>query len=596
MSKRTPLGTSPSFNGGLGNPFNPSETEFHAYWGVYVYDAAAPNNIDTRVGSVGSAALPNEQNNPLTNPEFSKLRVGDTASTAFNLATASGGDPGSLVNAQKTGLFVCVYPGLVGGGDAVWERLDEATALVQTVRDAHVIVVAQAGYVTVAGSPPPYNLADGAGVLADYIDTGNGAQFALSLLAAAAASVPIDVRLRPCALDLDLAGAPAVPLSVPTDCRLIGAGRLISRILSKATAAASQEVFILDSGSEMIDLHIESPAQAAPGAGASSAVVRTAGANVRVKDCAFEIFGATRTQPWVLWDTTGTIEVMGTSFAGADQTDPATKSIGIVVGDPTVVNSFAAPGFDYEISDCLFTSINRMLHSYNVAGGSMQDCEGEVVRPTGGAILLAYAGVPAATLALAPRLTNIRIVVAGTETVADPNYFGVRLTNFVDTFTVASLVWTAIQVVFASGGAPTIPRIAYEVQIVAAAATIEGGTLTALTASSHAVGVRINSAGAASFSRISDLLLVGCMMRNPVTIGAFVGTGFDLITATLGEIRAVSIASSNASGVPATGFGVRIRAAASTNTIVLGNQLVPAGGTALSDLGTTTEAGHNILV
>jgi len=563
-----------------------ARSQFHAYWGQYAWAAGGSDP--------GAANLPNDTAaaGTFVDPYYTQLEVGDTASTTDALIA-------------NRGLWVCVDKGTSGGNDAVWRRLDNGTAIVQTVRDAHVIVVAQSGTLaTLFGATPPpanqLNLAavtgDVASVTCDFLDTGNGAQFALALLAAAAAApATIDVRLRPCALDLDLAGAPAVPLTVPAGCRLIGGGRTISKILSKKTAAASQEVLILAIGSEMVDLRIDSPAQAAPGAGASQAIVRTSGRSVHVRDCDIFMSGATRTQPWALWDSTGTIDVSGCVFDGRDQTDPATKSIGIVVGDPTVTDSFAAPGYDYEISDCLFNSINCMLLSYNCAGGSMQDCEGEVVRPTAGAISLAYGGAPVATLALAPRLTNIRIVVAGTETVADPNYFGVRLSNFVDAFTVASLVWTAIQVVFATGGTPTIPRIAYEVRVAAAAATIEGGTLTALTASSHAAGVRINSAGAASFSRISDLLLVGCMMRNPVTIGALLGTGFDLITATLGEIRAVSIASSNASGVPATGFGVRIRAAASTNTIVLGNQLVPAGGTALSDLGTTTEAGHNIL-
>jgi hypothetical protein len=50
----------------------------------------------------------------------------------------------------------------------------------------------------------------------------------------------------------------------------------------------------------------------------------------------------------------------------------------------------------------------------------------------------------------------------------------------------------------------------------------------------------------------------------------------------------------NARNAPAAGFGINIATAGVLDTIVVANQLAAAGGTALQDLGTTTEPGHNI--
>lgn len=550
-------------------------SQYHSYWGRYAYAVGAG------VWANGSNLLPGAPGNVIAANEFAKLEVGDIAATQD-----------ALVANQD--LYVCVD---VSGGNGLveWRRLGNAGLATQTVRDAHVIVVAQNGFVLVAGSPPPYNLTDGAGVLADYIDTGNGAQLALALLAAAAASAPVDVRLRPCYLDLGAAGAPAVPLTVPTSCRLLGAGRWISQIQSKSAAAASQEVLVLAGTAELIDIGIFSPAQAAPGVGTSNAIVRASGTSTRVKDCRVSWKGATRTQPWAIWDTSGTIEVIGCSFDGDDGGTSAAETIGVVVGDPTVAASWTAPASEYEISGCRFENGNHFLYSYNCIGGSVSDCVVAAVRPIAGALKLAYAGVPLSAPGVLPRLDDIRITVAVTEQVGDPFYAGVDLGNNI-TETLSGLMWTGVEVIFAASELLAIPRLGFRVHGVGDNGRIDGGTIVGCQSIGHSTGFELDAAGAGAGTAITDIAITGCVAKEPKAIGADVGHGFRLTATAPGSITSVNVNAGNARRAPLGAYGLRIETAAVTNTIATANQLGPNGGAAISDVGTGTEAAHNILV
>jgi hypothetical protein len=163
-----------------------SRSQYHSYWGIY---------------ADGTTQLPNQSANPLTSPgEFDKLEEGD-----IGYSNAVGNE----------GLYVCTDPGGAGAAPpATWVMLAAGGAVVQTIRDAHQIVVGQ-------DTLAPY--ADVVGQDADFVDDGSGVQLQAALTAAAAlvvgARTGVDVRLRPCAI------GPAAALTMDSNIKLLGADR-----------------------------------------------------------------------------------------------------------------------------------------------------------------------------------------------------------------------------------------------------------------------------------------------------------------------------------------------------------------------------------
>ena len=259
-------------------------SQYHSYWGQFVWNAAGSD--------AGAANLPNDTANPLPNPEFSKLETGDIASTTDGAVDAN------------IGLWVCYDVGTVSGSDAKWRRLDNNAVITQTIRDAHVIVVGQTGAagpldtVFAPGTPPPasrLNLDANGDVLAvtvDFLDVGDGVELALALaVPVAAGGANIDIRLRPCNISLGVAVA---PLAVPANTRLIGAGRLSSKITGRdGTGATTQCVFTLASNASIEDLQIASPKPVAAPGGAEEGVVQITSGNARVLRCNMLVDGAT---------------------------------------------------------------------------------------------------------------------------------------------------------------------------------------------------------------------------------------------------------------------------------------------------------------
>lgn len=161
-------------------------SQYHSYWGIYAN---------------GSTLLPNQSANPLASPgEFDKLEEGDIAYS---------NDTGN------EGLYVCTDPGGAAATPAAtWVMLAMGGAVVQTIRDAHQIVVGQ-------DTLAPYS--DVVAIDADFVDDGSGIQLQAALTAAAALIVGarsgVDVRLRPCSI------GPAAPLTMDSNIKLIGADR-----------------------------------------------------------------------------------------------------------------------------------------------------------------------------------------------------------------------------------------------------------------------------------------------------------------------------------------------------------------------------------
>jgi hypothetical protein len=276
MSVRTP-GTQP-------------RSQYHSYWGRYTFGSfALPPAYLGRSPDLGSQNLPNSSGNILSASEYAKLEAGDIAATQ---PLSPIGPPLGF----EFGLFTCIYPGTLGGGDAVWVRCDNLAAGSSTIRDAHVIVVAQQGtFNLTSGSPVTDTLLNinpqVAGVAADFVDIGDGAELANALAAAAAIglvpnSSPVDVRLRPCNINLELPGSPATPLVIPPSTRLVGASDRTSLIFGKFTALGiDQRVFSCQANSSLEKLGIESTAPLAAPVNAGG-IINVVGTGVDISDVA----------------------------------------------------------------------------------------------------------------------------------------------------------------------------------------------------------------------------------------------------------------------------------------------------------------------
>lgn len=589
-------------------------SQYHSYWGQYAWTAGGSDP--------GAGNLPNDTLFALGNPYYSQLEVGDTASTTD-------------ANPANVGLWVCISKGTLGGANAVWRRLDNGAVTTQSIRDAHVMVVAQSG--TLAGlgalvdpnkAANNYNLTaagDVVSVTCDYLDTGNGVELYKALEVAGAAALQIDIRLRPCSISLvqtaiNAAGG-ALPLNVPSQCRLVGGGRWISFINSDTAASASQEVFKLEARSELIDVGVTSGTSAGTPTVVASKAMVACSKNARVERCFIAMDGVARAQPWGIWDDSATVEVLDCQFYGANQTDETKPSIAIALGsDPAVSpDGFASNvSLAYRISGCTSASgadggFNKAVYSYNVAGGGhISGCDwDEMDRPALGVIQFAYGGAPVESIQFTlPTVSDTRITVSTTDVASDTNpYVGVAIIsaiNIAGTTSLNMFEWTGVRVLF--DPAPIDPFFAqrggYAVIVNSGANAqssnkVEGGIINGCSVlGDFDQGVFLFADGSAGGlgARISDIRIGDGVYKNP--LGG--GSGIELKTSAhaIAVMDAVGISNCDCKNAPATATGVFINQGAGStlsNTIVLGNNLTPSGGTALSDTGTGTEAAHNIL-
>lgn len=410
-----------------------------------------------------------------------------------------------------------------------------------------------------------------------------------------------DVYVRPGSFT-NLTGAALV---VPSGCRVWGAGVALTTIASSAAAGASQEVFLLNQGASLLNIAITSAAQAAPGAGASKAVVRTGGSGVQIKDCAFSVLGATRTQPWMVWDASGTIEVYDSSFVGVDSSNdnPNGPCIGIVIGpDPATTPNTYIPLGSYEVSRCQFSNANRAISVYNVGAGHVADCAMDnMQRSSFGVIGMVFGGTvvqPQPTITAT--IVDVRMYVGPTEAIGDTTYTGVTLQNFMDGLDLVAFDWSSIRVLFFPAQNPSVVRNAFRVlanSLTNGDVHIGGGSIVGCFALGHTRGLFIDAIGVAAKpqSTVSDIRVSACTFAGPDGVGATPGVGIFLQTVSTGLVDGIGISNCNCKDAHNGGFGIRIADVNCTNTIVLGNSLKPSGGTAIDDSGTDSEVAHNIL-
>jgi hypothetical protein len=606
-------------------PLLQPRSQYHAYWGRYAYTVGAG------VWANGSNLLPGAPGNVISVVEFAKLEVGDTAATSD-----------ALVANQD--LYVCVD---VSGGNGLveWRRLGNASLAVQTIRDAHVIVVGQdntpftsLANLFAAGSPPlPANFLNLAAageqlsITVDYLDTGDGAQLQLALSAAAAAGVGnIDIRLRPCDLVLTTATSVAA-LVIPDRCRLIGAGMELSKITGASGLGNDQRVVTMANKSSMEDLEIYSPGPtAAPGTTTGQlGIVNMDGAIVRRCRVSLEKdptnVNARIVTAAIACRTTATdmlvddCELLVDSLAG--QVAPA-PSYGVLVGTAGAGEAQLC-AVDPEVRNTIvrrFGASAGAPHAVffdNVEGGRCFNVEhidaeagtaGFPYPVIGFSWRLTIGGLPAA-LVRGPRFIECRVETSPVTVLADQIGFSVELGGGNDVDYVMGTEIHDCVVEFPNGGAVgTITKTG--IRVLNSSLLLGTGLRTILNTSIdnckvffvRGRGIDID-ASATNSAKIRSVRITACQALDALEAVAAPARGCRLFgntggaTVTLSE---VGVLNCDFSGVTettaATGVGLEIVNARVKNTIATSNNLTPTAGAAFVDFGLGTEAGHNIAI
>lgn len=548
----------------------------HSYWGIFANETQ----------------LPNVAASPTQTPQ---LEVGDTA-------YASGG---------TSGLYVCTTATL---GSAVWALLSTGAGA-STPRPAPVFVVAEDGYLqtlsSVASPPNPANngnltggVGDVVGTTCDYLDPGDGTELEQALLAAAAAGVGIDVRLRPCDIVFNPANITSLPLIVPDDCSLIGAGREASRLTGgNGTGTTTQQMFEMGENATLASLFMRSPAPAvASPASAVFGVITNQqsgsnGDNWVVRDCNLQIdFNSSidRVERAMIHDQTGSARILDCDFTGGNGwPQPASgEAVAVFLGR----NSFSIavnPTRPAQVRNCRSTGFNTVVAIQNVQRPVVIDgfTAVDVFAPFGA--FRYRADFTASVTFRGPYWSNLYVE-------ANNFYFGApnteRCAFFIDADRSATLTQFQISNCAAHFTNQGSPQPTYGLWIRSDAiiqqATARGLSFTGIF-SSLTIGAYLDLSTASSISaRLDSLRLSEITVTGPATNGGVGGRGayFDA-SAGIGSINDCSILNSDLSGAQVAGVEIT---ASVNNTQVGWNVLTPGAGSALIDAGTATIAANNV--
>lgn len=605
MSFRSPtpdgLLVSPNAPGNVNNPAaTPQELQSHHYWGRYSLITQLPN-----VGTVDGVAVIGV--NPAAVPAYDKMA------------------PGDLGYAQGTNrIYVLVDRGTVGGNDAVWESLNAVSTLVQTVRDAHVIVVGESGYLATLGGvaiPPlatnSLNLSavtgDQLGITVDYLDPGDGSELQLALAAAAAAGVAIDIRLRPCDISLTPATVGANGFLVPAICRLLGAGQSLSILRGTSSAGVTQTVVTLAQNATLEDISVVSPAPAGAPGGAQLGVVQCTGVSTRILGCSVgleasltvdrvsiaAIFSALPGSEFLVSDCALSVDSL---FV---QTTPV-ESYGVLLG--TTVSASAARR-DWEVRDTWvdeFTptrgSAASAVTSRNVEGGRVFNVEHvNALTPITASILWGWSFASVNGTFRGPRIIGNRISItsdqnrdAGGIAVA----IGGALTLDAEGIYNVEIHDNEIDFAFLLNPNPTISKTGIRVANGSTdGALIQNVSIDGNKIRGHNRGIVLDASGPGNTGAIRSVRTTGNQARNSIDGNAPDPVGMLLRASPTGSVSNAGTVNNDFSGVNfATGAGIEIEDALVVDSIVLANNLTPGNlGSALIDNGTGTEAAHNIL-
>lgn len=582
-------------------------SQYHSYWGQYQYDTAGspPPPYSGRAADAGSQSLPNAPNNPLTNPEFSKLEAGDIAATIDTTAPIDG---------NEFGLWMCVYPGTLSGGNAVWVRLDnQAVNIEQTVRDAHVIVVGQNGYLgPLAGvaSPPLASnglnlggVGDQVDVTCDYLDPGNGTQLEQALLAAAAGGVQVDVRLRACNIVLDPASLTAVPLVLPQYCSLIGAGSRAS-VLRGGDGALGSSQAILDTGIGCLisDIAFVSPDPVA--SPASDTFLVNIKRECEVRSCYFELqyqSNIDRATGACLGSDSN--NMTGTKVHDCTFVLPSAEQNGL----PFIAVAFARATW---MTGC------PTVENIHVTGGqiAVRTFNLETIQVRGVVHRLAWRPQTISTIIntsnwsdtrqfMGPHVSDVHLSLDPNGGLSDSlNFSQLRCVDVVvqnnNTAPSSAVSWVGCKfsnITIDWGDSQVITQPVVGVSLVAGGAgnsRITGGNVSDVTVTGlYTTGVDIS---AETNGLITAVRVNGVQAPFPQTIGTNTPIAYRL-DVDGGLISRVGLMNCMTAVVGATSVGVLVNSGV-YDTILVGNHFIATvGATAIQDLGIGTEAAHNIL-
>ncbi len=593
-----------------GNPAaSNQELQSHHYWGRYALTTQLPN-----IGFLDGVAVAGA--NPAAAPAYDKLAPGD-----FGFVEGAG--PPALSN-----MYVCVDRGTVSGNDARWLTLGNiASTFVQTIRDAHVIVVGQDNtpFTSLsslfAATPPPANrlnlgvAGEQLSITVDFLDTGDGAELQLALAAAAAAGVGnIDIRLRPCSIVLN-AFTSIVGLVIPDRCRLIGAGMELSRIEGATGGGEDQRVVTMANRSSMEDLEIHSGQPAAVPFVGLTGVVNMAGATVRRCRISLQVSGVfDRAVTAAIVCPTSAVdmlvddcELLVDSLAAQPADAP---SYGVRVGTAGVTQLCAV---DPEVRNTTirsFGGLGSAPHAVtfeNVEGGRCFNVE-HIEAETGVAVpvhsfrwVWSIAG-SAGIGVRGPKIHSCRTTVAASEA-SDQAGVLIALLGAPTIFGVSEVEVHDYTVRFSPSGPGATAKhgIRFATSVITAVDIINVTIDNCKCVFVRGEGINIDASGTA-VGAIRGVRITACLARG-ATLAAGAGQparGLRLrgdTTATIINLTDVGVHNCDFSNTAdAGGISLQVEDIGVRNTIAIGNNLTPsAPAVALTDFGTGTEAAHNIL-
>ena len=548
---------------------------FHSYWGAFALATDLPN-------AAGATT------------QDPSLEAGDTAYVSGTSA-----------------LYVCTTSTL---GGAVWAELQSGGAGASTPRAAPVLVVGEEGYLqpqaAVASPPMPSNNANldatpGAGevlgVTCDYLDPGDGTQVEQAILAAAAAGISVDIRLRPMNVVFDPASV-TLPLFLDDGCRLIGAGQNATFLTGgSASGDTTQQTFAMGEGAEIWSLSLRSPppafganipANSTPGviANASSG---SSGQNYVVRDCFLQLDVSNsqdRVENTMVLDTTGSCRVIDCDMQGGDGwTQPGQiEVVGIRWGTDSFSIAFTPtePGFARGCRSSGFNScaiIRNVLRTIIVSGWQARGLS----QPQGAfrcrAAFAASSTFPGCIWSdLVVEMTNLPP--------ATP--FGERVAFFVDVDNSATLEGVQASNLIArmtSQFSNAVPSIGFRFR---SDQTLRRCSMRGLTVTGQvSVGVQVETQGGFAFRRVQKVRIAEVNIENPTTSGAVGGRGCHFNASSGGTIEDCSILNSDVSGADTAGVEVTANC---TNTQVGWNVLTPGAGAGIVDAGAATIAANNV--
>jgi len=448
----------------------------------------------------------------------------------------------------------------------------------------------------------------------DFLDTGNGAGVAAAL--AAAAGTPGDVWIRPGVYNFGAVGAPAMPLTVPSSVRLVGAGGRGSAgtgfgsdalVTFVADTVTTQDVLVLGDGASVEEIRFALAQQA--GAAVGTGVVRMEGELSAVRRCSFLMSNVDLTTRVAC--STGAGQAQGCVVEDCDFTLPSSPST--LAGNPFTAVRFGVGGVE-----TLWQNGGPIARRLRVQSGEVgvlfESCAGGVAESithlgavSSSAINFSAAVAWSMNTSVVTDVPGCRIDGVIFESDSGENAAGDQIGVLIEHHGAGAGLRTAqgfsvsnVLVRFVPGGNPLTSRLGMRVR------AGEGGgggrlrdvQICNVAVSGHSTGITMDTntvSATAGAGELQDVRLTNYNAPAPRVLGAHGARGAEILSpGGTAKVRRIGIVNCDFTLAPATGAGLDIGANV-TNTIAVANQLTPSGGTALVDLGTGTELGHNIV-